>query len=93
MAATTVSPPIVQQIGRKAAFELLTLCENVSPARALELGMINRVAPADARVHNVLGEIARGAGDHDRARSHFEEAIRLAPEWDLPRTHLRGLGD
>ena len=37
----------MHQIGRKAAFELLTLCENVPAARALELGMINRVVPQD----------------------------------------------
>jgi len=37
----------VQQIGRKTAFELLTLCENVNAERALALGMINRVVPRD----------------------------------------------
>ncbi len=45
LAATAVSPALVHQIGRKAAFELLTLCENISADRALALGMINRVVP------------------------------------------------
>ena len=47
LAATVVVPALVQQIGRKAAFELLTLCENVNAERALALGMINRVVPRD----------------------------------------------
>ena len=42
-----VAPALVHQIGRKAAFELLTLCENVNAERALALGMINRVVPRD----------------------------------------------
>ena len=48
LAATAVAPPLVHQIGRKAAFELLTLCENIPATRALELGMINRVVAQDA---------------------------------------------
>ncbi len=47
LAATAVTPPLVHQIGRKAAFELLTLCENINPERALALGMINRIVPVD----------------------------------------------
>jgi enoyl-CoA hydratase len=47
LAATAVAPALVQQIGRKAAFELLTLCENANAERALALGMINRVVPRD----------------------------------------------
>jgi enoyl-CoA hydratase/carnithine racemase len=47
LAATAVAPALVHQIGRKAAFELLTLCENVNAERALALGMINRVVPRD----------------------------------------------
>ena len=47
LAATAVAPALVHQIGRKAAFELLTLCENVNAERALALGMINRMVPRD----------------------------------------------
>ena len=47
LAATAVAPALVHQIGRKAAFELLTLCDNVNADRALALGMINRVVPRD----------------------------------------------
>jgi enoyl-CoA hydratase/carnithine racemase len=47
LAATAVAPALVHQIGRKAAFELLTLCENITAERALALGMVNRVVPRD----------------------------------------------
>jgi len=57
LAATAVAPALVQQIGRKAAFELLTLCENVNAERALALGMINRVVPRD----DLLSEARRVA--------------------------------
>ena len=48
LAATAVAPTLVHQIGRKAAFELLTLCQNINAERALALGMINRIVPRDA---------------------------------------------
>ncbi|MGE3540612.1 MAG: enoyl-CoA hydratase/isomerase family protein [Candidatus Tectimicrobiota bacterium] len=47
LAATAVAPTLVHQIGRKAAFELLTLCANINAERALALGMINRIVPRD----------------------------------------------
>lgn len=48
IAATAVTPGLVHRIAPKAAFELLTLCDNVPAPRALELGMINRVVADDA---------------------------------------------
>jgi enoyl-CoA hydratase/carnithine racemase len=65
LAATAVSPPLVHQIGRKAAFELLTLCENISAARALELGMINRVVGNEE-----LTERAMAIAEHLAAFDH-----------------------
>ena len=82
LAATAVSPAIVHQIGRKAAFELLTLCENISAARALELGMINRVVPDDALTDRALAMAEQLAGfDHD-ALWMTKQTIRRAA--DLP---------
>lgn len=66
LAATAVAPALVQQIGRKAAFELLTLCENVNAERALALGMINRVVARDdllSEARRVSDQLA--AWDHD----------------------------
>ena len=65
IAATAVTPGLVHRIAPKAAFELMTLCENVPAQRALALGMINRVVADDA----VLGEamaMARVLAGYDR---------------------------
>src|SRR6201986_5346845 len=45
LAATTVTAQAVHLMGRKVAFELLTLCDNMLPQRAYELGLVNRVVP------------------------------------------------
>ncbi|MEM7253060.1 MAG: enoyl-CoA hydratase/isomerase family protein [Pseudomonadota bacterium] len=84
LAATAVSPPLVHQIGRKAAFELLTLCENVGPDRALELGMINHVVP-DAELGARAMAIAQQlAGFEPLAVSLTKETIRRAADLSLP---------
>jgi len=43
--AAIVMANLVRQVGRKAAFELVALGEPIDGARALELGMVNRVVP------------------------------------------------
>lgn len=43
--AATVMANLVRQAGRKAAFELAALGEPIGAARALALGLVNRVAP------------------------------------------------
>jgi len=43
--AAIVLANLVRQIGRKAAFELVSLAEPIGAARALQLGMVNRVVP------------------------------------------------
>ena len=47
--AAIVMTNLTRQLGRKAAFELVAMGEPISAARALELGMVNRVV-ADAEV-------------------------------------------
>ena len=44
----------VHVMGRKIAFELLTLCENITPQRAYELGLVNRVVPGDQSCRRAL---------------------------------------
>jgi enoyl-CoA hydratase/carnithine racemase len=84
LAATAVAPPLVHQIGRKAAFELLTLCEKIPAARALELGMINRVVPNDQVSAAALEVAGRLAGfDHD-ALWMTKRTIRRAADLPLP---------
>lgn len=65
LAATMVTPGLVHRIGPKAAFELLTLAEDVSSNRALELGLINRVVP-DGRVLDEALSIAGTLAGFDR---------------------------
>ena len=47
LTASTVTAHAVHVMGRKIAFELLMLCENITPQRAYELGLVNRVVPDD----------------------------------------------
>jgi enoyl-CoA hydratase/carnithine racemase len=43
--ASIVMANLVRQVGRKTAFELVSLAEPIGARRALELGMVNRVVP------------------------------------------------
>src|ERR1700761_1705281 len=47
LTASTVTAQAVHLMGRKVAFELLTLCENILPQRAYALGLVNRVVADD----------------------------------------------
>ncbi len=47
LTASTVTAHAVHVMGRKIAFELLLLCENITPQRAYELGLVNRVVADD----------------------------------------------
>jgi enoyl-CoA hydratase/carnithine racemase len=55
LTASTVTAHAVHLMGRKIAFELLTLCENITPQRAYELGLVNRVVPDDQLLPTALG--------------------------------------
>ena len=48
-------------------------------------------APNDARLYNILGVIALKRGELETAGQHFNRAMTLAPEWDVPRQHLESL--
>lgn len=67
LAATLVTPGLVHRIGPKAAFELLTLAENVTAERALALGLINRVVPDDSVIDMALALASTLAGYDQRA--------------------------
>lgn len=55
LTASTVTAHAAHVMGRKIAFELLTLCENITPQRAYELGLVNRVVPDDQLLPAALG--------------------------------------
>lgn len=90
MAAAGVAPPLVHQIGRKAAFELLVLCENIGAEQAKAFGMINRIVAADD-VLNQATEVARQlAAFNHKALWQTKQIIRRSA--DLSVTSALDLG-
>ncbi len=87
LAATAVSPTLVAQIGRKAAAELLLLCENAPAEKAKAMGLVNRVVP-DAEVLPAALEWAEtmAAFDHD-ALWMTKRMIRRSAELTLDQAH------
>ena len=84
MPAAGVSPPLVHQIGRKAAFELLVLCENIGAEKALEFGMINRIVAPDQLMAKATEIAEQLAGyDHD-ALWLTKQLIRRCADMSLP---------
>lgn len=82
MAAAGVAPTLVHQIGRKAAFELLTLCNNIDARQALVFGMINRIVPADELLATASAMAEQLAGFNHDALRLTKQLIRRAA--DLP---------
>ncbi len=82
LAATMVTPGLVHRIGPKAAFELLTLAEDISAEKALSLGLINRVVADEA----VLAEAERMA---DVLLDYDANAIRVTKRVFLKSRELR----
>ena len=62
LTATTVTAQAAHLLGRKIAFELLTLCENMLPQRAYELGMVNRVVPDETLLDEAMAMADKLAG-------------------------------
>lgn len=54
LTASTVTAHAVHLMSRKVAFELLTLCDNLLPQRAYELGLVNRVVPDDRLLQTAI---------------------------------------
>ena len=52
--AAVVMSNLVRTVGRKAAYELVSLGEKVTAKRALELGMVNRVVAAGQCVEEAM---------------------------------------
>ena len=85
--ASMVMANLVRQVGRKAAFELVALAEPIDAARALALGMVNRVVPSEALLSAALelaGKLAAVNAPamaltkrlfHEVADLPFEEAL------------------
>jgi len=53
--AAIVLGNLVRQVGRKAAFELVSFGEPIDAARALSLGLINRISPTEKILEEAIG--------------------------------------
>ena len=65
--ASIVMANLVRQVGRKSAFELVSLAEPIGAARALELGLVNRVVAERLVVQEAVHLAERLAAVHPRA--------------------------
>ena len=87
LTATTVTAQAVHLMGRKVAFELLTLCENMLPQRAYELGMVNRVVPDDRLIDEAMAIAEKLAGWNQefltQTKRTFQRAISMSPDQGL----------
>jgi enoyl-CoA hydratase len=87
LTASTVTAQAVHLMGRKVAFELLTLCENMLPQRAYELGMVNRVVPDDKLLDEAMQIAEKLAGWNQayltQTKRTFHRAVSMAPEQAL----------
>jgi enoyl-CoA hydratase/carnithine racemase len=101
LTASTVTAHAVHVMGRKIAFELLTLCENITPQRAYELGLVNRVVPDDQLLPAALAMaeiIAKWNPEfvgqtkrtfHRAASLDIEQALEMARDISVVMTRLR----
>jgi enoyl-CoA hydratase/carnithine racemase len=87
--AAIVMANLVRQVGRKSAFELVALGEPIGAARALELGLVNRVVPDRLVVAEALHLAERLAAVHPPAmaltKRLFYEVADLGLEAALER--------
>ena len=87
--AAIVMANLVRQVGRKAAFELVAFGEPIDAARALELGMVNRVTgeeellPAAILLAEKLAAVARPV--MAETKRLFHEVVDLPLEAALER--------
>jgi len=87
LTATTVTAHAVHLMGRRVAFEMLTLCENMIPQRAYELGLVNRVVPDDRLIDEAMAMGEKLAGWNQeflwQTKRTFHRAVSLSPEQAL----------
>jgi len=83
--AAIVMANLVRQVGRKAAFEMVSLGEPVDAQRALQLGMVNRVCPLNELLPTAvalaekLAAVKRTAMAETKRLFHEVADLPLAP--------------
>jgi enoyl-CoA hydratase/carnithine racemase len=88
--AAIVMANLVRQIGRKAAFELVSLGDAVDAARALALGMVNRVVPAASLMQESLAIAEKLAAVHRPAMAETKRLFHEVAELSLEEALKRG---
>jgi enoyl-CoA hydratase/carnithine racemase len=87
LTATTVTAHVVHLLPRKVAFELLTLCDNMLPQRAYELGLVNRVVPDSQLLEEAMAIAEKLAGWNPeflwQTKRTFSRAASMDPEQAL----------
>jgi enoyl-CoA hydratase len=87
LTASTVTAHAVHLLGRKVAFEMLTLCDHLLPQRAYELGLVNRVVPDDQLMVETMAMAEKLAGWNReylmQTKRIFHRAAALPPEQAL----------
>ncbi len=82
-ATTTVAAQAAHLMGRKVAFELLTLCDNMLPSRGYEPGLVNRVVPDDRLVDEAMAMAERLAGWNKLQLSRTKRVFQRSLSMDM----------
>jgi len=88
--AAIVMANLVRQVGRKAAFELVALAEPIEAARALELGMVNRVVPSSKLMKEALSLAEKLAAVTRPAMAQTKKLFHEVVDLALPQALERG---
>jgi enoyl-CoA hydratase/carnithine racemase len=88
--AAIVMANLVRQVGRKAAFELVALAEPIGAARALELGMVNRVVPSSKLMKEALSLAVKLAAVARPAMAQTKKLFHEVVDLALPQALERG---
>jgi enoyl-CoA hydratase/carnithine racemase len=88
--ASIVMANLVRQVGRKSAFELVSLAEPIGAARALELGLVNRVVPERLVVQEAVHLAERLAAVHPPAMALTKRLFHEVADLPLEEALARG---
>ncbi|MGH8722441.1 MAG: enoyl-CoA hydratase/isomerase family protein, partial [Burkholderiales bacterium] len=88
--AAIVMANLVRQVGRKAAFELVSLGEPVDAAGALALGMVNRVVSLPELLSSAVSLAERLANVHRPAMAETKRLFHEVADLPLEEALLRG---
>ena len=88
--AAIVMANLVRQVGRKAAFELVSLGEPVDAQQALRLGMINKVTSKENLLQEALEIAQKLAGVKREAMAETKRLFHEVVDLPLPKALERG---